>query len=1005
MKYQINQENYHRFEIEEINKLEPRSYFIPYESKEKADATGLKEKRYGSAKVECLNGLWDFKFYDRPYEMPDILDTEEVEFDKLAVPSCWQFQGYDKPFYVNTRYQFPYNPPHIPMLAAVGKTFCWVGSDHGIKPRFQYPENEYNFVGVYRRKLQIEKTDITYLLSFLGVASCLDLYVNGQFVGYSEGSHNTAEFDITPCLTVGENELLVVVHRWCTGTYLECQDMFRNNGIFRDVLLYKMAPADIMDVDFKTRKVGVLRELAWENAAVYDAAAKVILPQDGNVTITLSGHGLKKTKIVKSAGGVAKVIFRNLKVREWNAEEPILYDLYFETEGCCIKQRVGFKSVEIRGDVFYLNGNKIKLRGVNHHDTSAVNGYTMTPDEIERDVKLCKEYNIDTIRTSHYPPDPLLLELCDELGVYVVDEADIETHGTFSQQLPPNTNSITQDEKWGSRYLDRAKRMYGRDKMHPSVIMWSLGNEAGGYHNTDLMYQWFKKVTRIPVHYENVIHTARKCYDVGSEMYPTVQKVREVGTKTRKIKRLNDRPYFMCEYAHAMGVGPGAMEEYWQEIYEYDNLMGGCVWEMADHAVLHEDGSYTYGGDHGEWEHDGNFCVDGIFYPDRTPSTGAKIVRHVYRPLRIDHVGGIRFQIFNTNSFINSDRYLIKMCYEDGRIVEFSPHVAPLSKKIVDIPGSQPLKCGNLIAEVYDKVTKRKVSEEQLLFRQTKKTVDASEITDPEKENLVSLSVEDIEIEKEGFVLEKDGLSMTAALPYTILFRAPTDNDKDFFLNSRMDDFLEQREEIMFVNREAGKVTVITKILCRKQEFICEDVYEDCEEGILLTSKLCYVKGKGKLPRFGKAYRLESSFDQVEYLGRNGESYCDMKDHTQIRKVNCKVSDMTEPNIRPQESGNRCDCQYVRVSDGNLTITIRTAEKPFELGVKPYSDVELLRMKHREDEVCSGTYVTVSAFQMGIGTGSCGPATLEQYCYPVEEEYELKFVISLQKKHTDEGEK
>ena len=239
----------------------------------------------------------------------------------------------------------------------------------------------------------------------------------------------------------------------------------------------------------------------------------------------------------------------------------------------------------------------------------------------------------------------MLLEWCDELGVYVVDEADLETHGAFMQQFPPNFHTISHDPKWENHYLDRVQRLYGRDKTHASILLWSLGNESGGYRNTDAMYDWLKARTDIPIHYESVIHCKRIAYDVGSEMYPTVEMVRQVGLHQRKQRQLNDRPYFLCEYAHAMGVGPGAIEEYWQQIYSYDNLMGGCVWEMVDHAVLYPDGSYTYGGDHGEWAHDSNFCVDGLFYPDRTPSTGAKIVKYVYRPLRIRHVEGCRYEV------------------------------------------------------------------------------------------------------------------------------------------------------------------------------------------------------------------------------------------------------------------------------------------------------------------------------------------------------------------------
>lgn len=973
MQYRINKENYHRFDVLEIGKLPPRSYFIPFSSREQADSAALREKRYASSKVRCLNGQWDFKFYQVPSQLPDVLDTDLTEFDTIDVPSCWQFRGYDRPFYVNSRYQFPFRPPEIPREEKVEKTFCIAGSDHGIKPRWQTPVDEYNSVGVYRRVMVVSDIKKQQILSFLGVASCLDLYINGIFVGYSEGSHNTAEFNITSFLKPGENELLVVVHRWCNGTYLECQDMFRNNGIFRDVLLFELDSTDFWDVNIQTKKTD----------AGYSAEAVVVLNSDSAVKVTLSGHGLLREQTVSTENRTARFLFEGLSVQEWSAEDPVLYDLYFELENSCVKLRVGFKNVQIKGDVFTLNGQKVKLHGVNHHDTSSRNGYCMTPDEIEQDVRICKEYNIDTVRTSHYPPDPLFLEWCDELGIYVVDEADLETHGAFMQQLPPNFHTITQDAKWKPRYLDRAKRLYHRDKTHPSIIMWSLGNESGGYRNTDEMYQWLKEITDLPIHYESVIHSKRVAYDVGSEMYPTIKMVREVGLHKRRQKPLNDRPYFLCEYAHAMGVGPGAVEEYWQEIYRYDNLMGGCVWEMVDHAVLHSDGSYTYGGDHGEWEHDSNFCVDGLFYPDRRPSTGAKIIRFVYRPIRVRHVEGSLYEVFNTTAFTDSRCYTLRFTYPDGKLVDKVVDVQPLTKRILelaDCPASETV----LTVTVMDNRSGRVVSVEQLIF-------DIPVPTDIQKKPDCP-SWMDIRNGKP--VLSKDGKKMTAADCFTILFRSPTDNDRSFTLKTAMDDFIVQRERVESASVGQGRLVVKSKIICRGQSFLCTDTYESCEQGILITSCLHRISGSGNLPRFGKIFRLDSSFSDISYIGRNGESYCDMKDHTQIESVVCKVKDMTEPNIKPQESGNRCDCTFAKVSDGKTNFSFTAVDRPFELGVKPYSDWELLSMKHRQDEKQTGTYIAISAFQMGIGTGSCGPATLPEYCYNSKNDYILRFIVS-----------
>ena len=824
----------------------------------------------------------------------------------------------------------------------------------------------------------------------------MDLYINGSFVGYSEGSHNTAEFDVTDFLCQGKNEMLVVVRRWCNGSYLECQDMFRNNGIFRDVLLRICEGSDVWDIAWETDR----REASGTSGAVYDATVTATLYGEGPVRFTLQGQGINLSLTGVSKEHVAQVKFSGLSVKEWNAEEPTLYDLFIETDSCCIRERVGFKQAAVDGKIFRINGSRVKLHGVNHHDTSPVGGYTMTMEEMEKDIALCKEYNIDTIRTSHYPPDPYFLELCDEQGIYVVDEADLETHGSWSHRLPPNYSHISNDPAWQYHYLDRARRLFHRDKIHASVIMWSLGNESGGYYNTDKMYHYLKKRTKLPIHYESVIHTRRRAYDVGSEMYPSVEKVRQVGKGIRNVPQLCDRPYFMCEYAHAMGVGPGNVDSYWQEIYRYDNLMGGCVWEMADHAVLHEDGSYTYGGDHGEWELDGNFCVDGIFYPDRTPSTGAKIIKFVYRPIRVTHREGNLYEIFNTTGFSQGDRYVLRCRWSDGRETEIVPTVGPLETKCIRIlPPEERSEEGYrqitgaprqeqlLTITTVEKSTGREVAVEQIILREALLPRPARSSQKP----LPAI----LQTEEGNFCLYLGDSQLLAADPYTILFRAPTDNDVDLLQRSVMAGFTDQKEELLGVERTEFQMKIRTRITCKAGTFVCTDTYEYCSRGILVTSRLRCEKGKGDLPRFGKAFRLDESFDRVEYYGRSGESYADMKEQFPIEMVSCKVRDMTEPNIRPQESGNRCDCQWASVSNGQLRISFQAVDHPYELGIKPYSDRQLLSMKHREDEKTTGTYVTISAFQMGIGTGSCGPATAPEHRYPMDREYVLRFLIDV----------
>ena len=990
MRYAIDKNAYADAAILEEGRLPARSYFVPYPVRSSAAAVPPARRRYASPLVRCLNGTWDFRFYPRSAELPDVLDTDAVTWDRVAVPGCWQALGYDRPFYVDDRYQFPFDPPRVPREDPVGPVFSLVG-EGGIGPHVAHPKDEYNFVGVYRTTFDLTPGELAagHVISFLGVASCLDLYCNGERVGYSEGSHNTAEFNLTPLQRAGSNELVAVVRRWCTGSYLECQDMFRVNGIFRDVLLREVTLSSVWDVSVRTRR----EERA--SRVRYRLEVTVELVDEGEARVSLSGHGLSREVAVRTEGHRAEVLLDDLDVLEWTAETPALYDLVVETECECVSLRVGFREARVCGRRFLVNGRPVKLHGVNHHDSSPTAGWTMTPAEIERDVRLCKAYNIDTIRTSHYPPDPYLLELCDELGVYVIDEADLETHGALVGAFPPSHNRLTQDASWRGRYLDRAERLHARDKLHPCVIMWSLGNESGGYRNTDAMYELLRERSDLPVHYEGAIHSRRRAYDVGREMYATVERVRDVGEGRSGVRELNDRPYLLCEYAHAMGTGPGSLEDYWRVIYAYESLMGGCVWEMVDHAVLHPDGSYTYGGDHGEWEHDGNFCVDGLFYPDRTPSTGALAVRHCYRPLRVSHVGGGFFRVFNATSFTPGDAFALRFEWSDGGVAEPACDVDPLRTETILVrPASrEPVEDGAGLTRnrmrwvtvvVRRRATGEEVSREQIMLSGL----------EPLDEGLLARAESlpaGCEVTGDGLVV--DGVMVPAATP-VLLSRVSTDNDRFYDGRRPMEEFYECRREVLSVTRGRSAVVVRARLRYPHHRFLCVTTYEAVRAGVLVTLRLHCERGGGDLPRLGVCHRLGETWDEVSYLGRNGESYCDMREQAQVGRVRCRVADMTEPSIRPQESGNRMDCQWAELTDGARRVRFVAVDAPFELAVKPCSDEELRGMRHREDVVRTGTYVTVQAFQMGLGTGSCGPATRPEYRFGCREDHVLRYLVS-----------
>ena len=506
-----------------------------------------------------------------------------------------------------------------------------------------------------------------------------------------------------------------------------------------------------------------------------------------------------------------------------------------------------------------------------------------------------------------------------------------------------------------------------------------------------------------------------------------------------------------------MGVGPGGGEDYWKEIYHYDNLMGGCVWEMVDHAVLQPDGSYTYGGDHGEWIHDGNFCVDGLFYPDRTPSNGAWTVRHLYRPIRLKWLGGDRFEVFNTRSFSGGNRYGLRLKWSDGLEETEDVTAGPLEKTVMELPVQEHTDACDalgieavLTVDIIDFESCEVVGTEQFILKEKLETAPEGaalpDISDVLKiENGVPVICLDRLVVICGEVPEKaagdpaegpadkdETAVMKASAPYTVLFRAPTDNDRDLHSKSRLGRFIDAVQTVRSVEETDGELKVETRIElgdetgdssgvnvtpvggpvmnrpenggaekpAGKAALTDTTTYRLTEKGLLVTAVLRLAEDCEKallpafLPRYGKAFALPERFDTVHYLGRGGESYADMKEQHPVRECVENVEWMTEPNIRPQESGNRMDCRFAALEDGKMRVTFTAVEKSFELGIKPYTDTALLAMRHQKDEVRTGTYVTLSAFQMGIGTGSCGPETEDPYCYPADAEYRLQFLIT-----------
>lgn len=1002
MRYRIDRQNHLDFDVFEINKRPGRAYFIPYSEKETLVTTPLSSERYSSDLVRVLSGEWDFKYYRKKSLIPEVFDTDTLKFDKINVPSTWQRVGYEPPVYLNTRYEFETRPPKLP--------------------------DEFS-AGVYRKFFTVDDIEKKYILSFLGVIPCIDLYINGEFAGYSEGAHNTAEFDISSYLKSGENELVAVVHKWCTGTYLECQDMFRENGIFRDVLLYQLPDVHINDFRLKTEKtkngwsLDVLIELEGKlGLNEYELALSLVDRYTGK---EIAGQTLP-------AANTTATVLQSLNVSEWSAEIPVVYDFFITllhkgNEVETLRNITGFKQIKIIKDVFTFNDTKIKVKGVNHHDTHPVTGYVMSFADLEKDIKLMKSLNVNGVRTSHYPPDPHLLVLCDIYGLYVIDEADIETHGCGS---PPHfrINLISNNAKWIPHYVDRVSRMYYRDRNHPSILMWSLGNEAGGHKCQDACYEFLNEFCpEIPVHYEGVIHTRRHSYDVVSEMYTSTDDMIKIlnGTRGRKYK---NKPFYLCEYCHAMGVGPGALEEYWDIMYSSDIFMGGCIWEWADHAVYHKNGplKYTYGGDHGERKHDGNFCVDGLVYPDRTLHTGAKAMKAVYRPVRASKNEDGSFTFKNTNSFKNADYISVNWeLLTDGVSVQsgsFGLDIEPLESQIIKLDINDDFADNtdlHINFSYFDK-DGNNLAIEQLALNESKTTVletaDSGEIAVVESSENLTVRFSDGKIifnmatgMFERYLFQgRDLISQSPADckgPVPNIFRALLDNDarmRDKWLKAGYDDISADCFSFIYTSEDKNVCVEAEFNLMHKRKVLYKArlVYNIYSSGLIkLTAELSTVNANRfptDIPRFGVMIEMPREFENAEYFAFGPyENLNDFKAHTTLGIYESRIRDFHEPYVKPQDNGNRSFTRWLKVTDndGHGLMFLRDKEF-FSFSAHHYTQKLLQGAKHQEDLTDQNiTAISIDGFMRGTGTSSCGQDTLPKYRIDAEDGLEFSFYI------------
>ncbi len=902
---------------------EPRTYYIPYDSLEKA----LKGDRNRSKYFELLNGEWDFEYYER-----DIDYKESNDFNKkIDVPSCWQLRGYEKPNYTNILYPYPVNPPYVP---------------------------DDNPMGVYKRIFNITSDWVereTYIV-FEGVASCIELYVNKKYVGFSSGSHLPTEFDLTDFVKCGENEIVVLVRKWCACSYLEDQDFFRYNGIFRDVYLLSRSKGHIRDLFIHYDTKGIYCD---EPHSIYDA--------DGNI-----------------ADMTTPIL--------WNAEEPYLYTVIVEAAGEFIPQKIGLKEITIseKGE-FLINGISIKIKGVNHHDTNPKEGYCMTEADICRDLQLMKKLNINAIRTSHYPPMPYFLEKCDEMGFYVIDECDIETHGFLLRGVgggyDPDPIWPARDKAWKDVFIEHAKRMVQRDKNHVCVIMWSLGNESNYGENFSSMTDYIRSCkTNIPIHYENTYSEGDPVWgtDIVSRMYS------ETPNLIKFAENEDMRPFFLCEYSHSMGNGPGDVFDYWEIIRKYPKLIGGCVWEWTDH-VVYEDGTQKYGGDFGEKQHDGNFCCDGMTFADRSFKAGTYEIKAAYQPLSAE-LSGENIVIHNEFAFKNFEeyRFVINVCV-DGETVfsrEFTLNTKAGQTEIIPIGTKLPKKC---IMGAFVNISM--LDKENWEVSKVQLKIDAEIIREIDERNPAEIAVTEKEakIIGNGFVhifdlhygtlsningLLKDRVRLT-------LFRAPTDND--MYIKKKWYDPVEgMRYDCIFnkiydvtingnVINVKGAIGGISKVMCLKYE----TVYTFFDNGDI------DVKLNGRktddtvyFPRLGFEFKLDNSQKKFSYFGRGEfENYCDMKHASTIGLYESSTGAEYVNYVMPQEHGNHCDVKML--SFDNISFD---TEGVFEFSALEYSAENLFSAKHTNEIQKNGmTNLRIDYKVSGIGSNSCGQALLEKY--------------------------
>ena len=905
--------------------------------------------------------------------------------------------GYDTHQYTNIRYPFPFDPPYVPQ---------------------DIPCGVYVHTFEYSRDEKAPKS----FLNFEGVDSCFYVWINGSYIGYSQVSHMTSEFDVTDVLQDGTNTVAVLVMKWCDGSYLEDQDKFRMSGIFRDVYILKRPKQAISDYHIKTRIEDMLAKVEIEMKFYSPLNVKISIEDRNGAVVALGSIAEEGTAVLEIASPEL-----------WNTENPYLYKLILETENEVIVDHIALRKIEIKDQVIYLNGQKIKFRGVNRHDSDPVTGFTISLEQITTDLTLMKQHNFNAIRSSHYPNAPFFYEMCDKYGFMVIDEADIEAHGPFMIYRKEDTDynrfkrwneKIADDPVWEEAIVDRVKLMVERDKNRFCIVMWSMGNESAYGCNFEKALEWTKnfdpdRITQYEsARYRNYDETYDYSnLDVYSRMYPALSEIQEY------LDKDGSKPFLLVEYCHSMGNGPGDFEDYFQMIQDNDKMCGGFVWEWCDHAIAHgtaENGKtiYAYGGDHGEEIHDGNFCMDGLVYPDRTVHTGLLEYKNVYRPARVISYNKESGELVLHNYMDFDDlKDYVKISYEltqDGLVIskgilpEFSvaPHGEGKTNLKINVPenGKCYLKLiyhlkkelplldedhilGFDEIEVSKEDTKCKLAEKWI-----PKTVVDSELQVNENDTQIHIKGREFAytIDKRTALFTEMKFAGREYLNHPMelnIWRAPTDNDmyiKSEWKKAHYDKAYTRAYTTEVVQGKHGvKITSHASVVAETvQKILDVTITWKIEAAGKIDADIAVTKDDEfpDLPRFGVRMFLDKKLSAVRYFGMGPqESYCDKHQAASHGLYRADVGDLHEDYIRPQENGSHYDCEYVELNNSRYGI-VASAEKAFSFNASYYTQEELEKKTHNYELIESDSVVFCVDYALnGIGSNSCGPVVLDQY--------------------------